>query len=197
MKFIIPKGARLLISIFLGSLLSELIFISVGDPNRQKGNLEHIFPIFCMAIMYQIFTFLVNRNRVVLSVIPNNNEAEEALEIYSKTPILIFSIFFPPVFAGFLLRQNLIELKKKNVANVIVFISIIITFLSFVIINRIVGHPSLWPNLFNFACSTILTQYVFNKYFKNGNYIYKKIWTPLIIVLSIIVTLVVINVLLK
>lgn len=55
------KGTRIIISIFGGGLLSELIFISTGDPNRPRTDLNHFLPILSMFAFYFIFTYILKK----------------------------------------------------------------------------------------------------------------------------------------
>lgn len=55
------KWVRFLISLFGGGLLAELFFISAGDPNRPRTDLNQIAPLFFMIIFYFLFTYFLKK----------------------------------------------------------------------------------------------------------------------------------------
>jgi hypothetical protein len=55
------KWVRILISFFAGSCLTELIFISTGDPNRQRTEINYIVPIFFAIGIYFLFTYILTK----------------------------------------------------------------------------------------------------------------------------------------
>jgi hypothetical protein len=55
------KWVRILISFFGGGVLTELFFISTGDPNRPRTDLNHSAPIFLAIIIYFLFTYLLKK----------------------------------------------------------------------------------------------------------------------------------------
>jgi len=55
------KWVRIVISLFGGSALAELFFISTGDLNRPRTDLNHITPLFFMIIFYFLFTYLLKK----------------------------------------------------------------------------------------------------------------------------------------
>ena len=112
---------------------------------------------------------------------------ENDLKIYSKKAIWGFSLFFAPIFGGFLLRQNLIDIKKKKEANMVLLYSIAFTFLTILIVSGKENTTRSLPYLLNMIWGAILSEYFYIKYFPNENYKYKKIWKALII--SIIITI--------
>ena len=109
------------------------------------------------------------------------------VKIYSKKAIWGFSLFFAPIFGGFLLRQNLIDIKKKKEANMVLLYSIAFTFLTILIVSGKENTTRSLPYLLNMIWGAILSEYFYIKYFPNENYKYKKIWKALII--SIIITI--------
>ena len=112
---------------------------------------------------------------------------ENDVKIYSKKAIWGFSLFFAPIFGGFLLRQNLIDIKKKKEANMVLLYSIAFTFLTILIVSGKENTTRSLPYLLNMIWGAILSEYFYIKYFPNENYKYKKIWKALII--SIIITI--------
>ena len=59
------KWVRILISIIGGSVLSEAVFISTGNPNRPRTDVNHIMPLFFMIGFYFLFTFLLRISRKI------------------------------------------------------------------------------------------------------------------------------------
>ena len=55
------KWIRILISLFVGGMLAELLFISTGDPNRPRTDLNHITPIFFWIGFYYLFTYFLRK----------------------------------------------------------------------------------------------------------------------------------------
>jgi hypothetical protein len=59
MQYLQKTWIRVLVSLFLGGAVSELIHITTGDPNRpQETNLSLVYAIF----LYLIFTFFFRQN---------------------------------------------------------------------------------------------------------------------------------------
>ena len=112
---------------------------------------------------------------------------ENDVKIYSKKAIWGFSLFFAPIFGGFLLRQNLIDIKKKKEANIVLLYSIGFTVLTILIVSSKENTTSSLTYLLNMIWGAILSEYFYIKYFPNENYKYKKIWKALLI--SIIITI--------
>ena len=116
--------------------------------------------------------------------LPTLNQ-ENTVKIYSKRAVWGFSVFFSPVFGGFLLRQNLINSNRKKEANLILLISIVFTVLTVLIVNSFHTKDGSFSYLFNMVWGAILSEYFFKKYFPDDNYEYKKIWKALIISIAI------------
>jgi hypothetical protein len=112
---------------------------------------------------------------------------ENTVKIYSKRAIWGFSVFFSPVFGGFLLRQNLIDSNRKKEANLILLISIAFTVLTIFIVNSFHTKGGSFSYLFNMVWGAILSEYFFKKYFPDDHYEYKKIWKALLISIAITV----------
>ncbi len=113
--------------------------------------------------------------------------AENPIQIYSKTAVLGFSIFFGPIFGGVLLFQNLRKIQKKEESNWVLAGSIAYT------LFQIIVNASLHTKGYSFSFSLsiigglLLGKYFFAKYIpENPNYETKPIWTALIISLLII-----------
>jgi len=119
-----------------------------------------------------------------------NNEVEEqdsedAVEIYSKWAIWGFSIFFSTIFGGILLVSNLRAVGLKKAANTVLIFSILYFIASGVVVG-IMGMTSTYTPLFlNIVGAAILTGYFFNKYFPEDDYYPKSIGKPLIISIAI------------
>jgi len=112
---------------------------------------------------------------------------ENDIKIYSKKAIWGFSVLFAPIFGGVLLRQNLIDNKKKKEANIVLVTSIVFTVLTILIVNSFDIKNSSLTFLLNMVWGAILSEYFFDKYFPNDNYEYKKIWKALLISIAIII----------
>jgi hypothetical protein len=101
-------------------------------------------------------------------------------KIYSRKAILIFSAICSPLFGGFLLRQNLLDIKNKKAANKILIISTIFTGISIFILYHL-SKRSPYNLFLNGAFGFVLSEYYFRKYFPAENYQYKTNSKPLII----------------
>lgn len=55
------KWVRILISIFGGFVLAELIFISTGDPNRTRNELNNVAPFFLAILFYVLLTYFLKK----------------------------------------------------------------------------------------------------------------------------------------
>ncbi|MCF0063194.1 hypothetical protein MUK70_10555 [Dyadobacter chenwenxiniae] len=68
---------------------------------------------------------------------PPDLNQENTVKIYSKRAIWGFSVFFAPVFGGFLLRQNLMNSNRNKEANLMLLISIVFTVFTGLIVDSI------------------------------------------------------------
>lgn len=107
--------------------------------------------------------------------------------IYSQKSIWGFSLFFAPVFGGFLLRQNLVEDNRKKEGNLMLIVSILFTLITFFIVIYFEPDNSSLTYLLNMGWGAILSGYFHKKYYPGNDYKFKKIWKPLIISLLIII----------
>ena len=107
------------------------------------------------------------------------------IKIYSKNAILGFSMFFAPIFGGFLLRQNLIDNDQKKEGNIVLFISILFSALTIIIVNSLETRNSSATYFLNMSWGLVLSEYFFKKHFSDGDYEYKKIWKALIVSIAI------------
>lgn len=107
--------------------------------------------------------------------------------IYSKKSIWGFSLFFAPIFGGFLLRQNLVEDNRKKEGNLMLIISILFTLITFFIVVYFEPENSSLTFLLNMGWGAILSGYFHKKYYPGNDYKFKKIWKPLIISLLILI----------
>ena len=126
-------------------------------------------------------------NNDLISTEETTQIAESPIQIYSKTAVLGFSIFFGPIFGGVLLFQNLRKIRKYQESNWILVGSIAYT------LFQIIANTSLQAKGYSFSFSLsiigglLLGKYFFAKYIpENSNYETKPIWTALIISLIII-----------
>lgn len=107
-------------------------------------------------------------------------------KIYSKQAILGFSIFMSTLFGGILLYQNLINVKKKKEAYIVLGISILLTIISVIIVNIPENPKSYLAYVCGFAGGSLLSNYFVPKYFPNKEqYPKKEIWNPLLIAVII------------
>ena len=119
-------------------------------------------------------------------VAPELNQADTG-KIYSKRAVMGFTIFFAPLFGGVLLHQNLIDHNKKMEANLVLFVSIVFTLITIVVVNSLNTKTSSFTYILNIVWGAILSEYFYKKYFPDDNYEYKKIWKALIISIIIMI----------
>lgn len=112
---------------------------------------------------------------------------EDAVEIYSKWAIWGFSIFFSTIFGGILLVLNLRAVGLKKAANTVLLFSILYFLASGVIVGFLGMTGTYTPLFLNIVGAAILTGYFFNKYFPEDDYYPKSIGKPLI--LSIVISI--------
>jgi len=118
---------------------------------------------------------------------------DDVVKIYSRKVVYAFSVLFAPIFGGVLLRQNLIDTKRKKEANIVLAFSIIFTVLTIIIVNSGVFEvrTSSLTFVLNLIWGAVLSEYFFKKYFPNSqHYEYKKIWKALLISVIIITPLI-------
>lgn len=113
---------------------------------------------------------------------------EEHVEIYSKTAIRGFSIFFSPLFGGVLLYRNLRVAGYKNGARIVILFSILYTLVSIIIVSNFINSSGASLAI-NIIGAFILSDYFFPKYFPDNDYYPKPIWTALGISLLILLGL--------
>ena len=103
--------------------------------------------------------------------------------IYSKLVVLSFSIFVNPVFGGFMLRQNLIDINEKKAANLALMASFIVFFLTGIInLTSIAGFGVIFAS--NLIGGAIIAEYFYGKYFQEEfKYPKKSLQKPLRIAL--------------
>ncbi|RCH56568.1 hypothetical protein DJ568_01535 [Mucilaginibacter hurinus] len=102
-----------------------------------------------------------------------------AVEIYSKSAIWGFTIFFSMIFGGVLLMQNLRAAGYKKAGNVVLLFSIIYTLLSFAIGFVLAPGVRYIGVITNIIGGAVLTEYFYNKYFPDNDYYPKPIWRAL------------------
>ncbi|CAN5137884.1 hypothetical protein BH11BAC5_BH11BAC5_09870 [soil metagenome] len=103
-------------------------------------------------------------------------------KIYSKKVIYVFSFLMSTIFGGILLMQNLRDLGRKKEANIVLIISIAITF-TIVALAEMLNMKSGGLTIgLNVAGGALLSEYFFKKYIPDeSDYEKKPIWKPLII----------------
>ena len=117
---------------------------------------------------------------------------EEAIEIYSRWAILGFSVFFSTVFGGALLFSNLRNAGYKKEATFVLIFSIFYTLIGSIVVNNM-AYPYLFvPICFNIVGGMILATFFFNKYFPENDYYPKPIGKALLISLLVCILLMVI-----
>jgi len=113
---------------------------------------------------------------------------DQTPKIYSKNAILGFSILLSPLFGGVLLHQNLIEVKKKKEAYMILGLSVLMTIVTLVIVNIPENPKSSLAYLCGIAGGSIFSYYFMPKYFPDEDQLPKKsLWKPSIIAVIIVV----------
>jgi hypothetical protein len=113
---------------------------------------------------------------------------DQTPKIYSKKAILGFSILLSPLFGGVLLYQNLIEVKKKKEAYMILGLSVLMTIATLVIVNIPENPKSSLAYLCGIAGGSIFSYYFMPKYFPDEDQLPKKsLWKPAIIAVIIVV----------
>jgi Mg/Co/Ni transporter MgtE len=96
---------------------------------------------------------------------PDENQ-DEQVEIYSKWPIRLFSLFFSPIFGGVLLIINLRKAGyKQAIASVLLF-SIGYTFITAMLLSSLGITGGLIPIIFNLMGGMILSDYFYKKILK-------------------------------
>lgn len=112
-------------------------------------------------------------------------------KIYSNKAILGFSIFMSALFGGILLYLNLKELNKKKEANIVLAVSLFLTFLTLIIVNIPEKSTNFLATICGFSSGYFLTNFFSSKYIPNEKeYPKKAIWKPLIIAIIIIALLI-------
>jgi fatty acid desaturase len=112
-----------------------------------------------------------------------------AVEIYSKSAIWGFTIFFSTLFGGVLLALNLRAAGYKRAALSVVLFALSYFALSFIIGSYLAATTQYIGLILNIIGGAILTGYFFNKYFPDDDYYPKSIWPPLAVSILIIIGL--------
>ncbi|RYY35412.1 MAG: hypothetical protein EOP46_10125 [Sphingobacteriaceae bacterium] len=108
------------------------------------------------------------------------------VELYSKTAIWAFSIFFGVIFGGVLLMLNLRNAGYKKAGVIVLLFSIGFNIMAF-IISYYVGLGRYSGLIFSIAGGAILTEYFFKKYFPENDYYPRPVWGALAV--SVIIVL--------
>jgi len=112
---------------------------------------------------------------------------DNTVKIYSKRAIYGFSFAFTTIFGGVLLRQNLIDTKRKKEANIVLAFSIIYTVLTMIIVSTVDLKTNSLTFLLNLVGGVILSEYFYKKYFPDSRYEHKKVWKALLISIIIMI----------
>ncbi|MEY8760851.1 hypothetical protein [Chryseobacterium tongliaoense] len=108
-------------------------------------------------------------------------------KIYSKRAILGFSIFLSVLFGGVLLYQNLIDVKKKKEAYIVLGTSVVLTIITIILGSFQENPKSSYGYLCGLLGGCLLSYYFVPKYFPNEEqYPRKPLWKPLIIAVIIV-----------
>ena len=62
MKYLKTTWIRIIISLFIGGLIIELIHISTGDPNRPRTENSSLFLLVLAFIVYGILSLIVKKS---------------------------------------------------------------------------------------------------------------------------------------
>jgi hypothetical protein len=131
-------------------------------------------------------------------------QQEPRLAIYSKTAILVFSIFFSSIAGGVLLMLNLRSAGYKKEGTQVLLFSIMYYFLSAAILNYFIKLPKIDVNnpdlnmlikpmafslIEGIIGGGILAEYFFRKYFPDDDYERKSVWRALLVVILIVIPL--------
>jgi hypothetical protein len=106
----------------------------------------------------------------------NGNEEQNLPKLYSKTVILVFSIFFSTIFAAALLFSNLKSLGKKSAAWWVLLFAVGYLFATAIIMAVFNLSPTL-SVIANVIGAAILNEYFWNKYIGSETEFEKKSWT--------------------
>ena len=61
MKYLKSTGLRIILSLFAGGMVSEIIHISTGDPNRPQGSGGSFIVLGVAFIAYLVLTFIAQK----------------------------------------------------------------------------------------------------------------------------------------
>jgi hypothetical protein len=62
MKYLRKVWIRILVSLFAGGLMQEIIFLSTGDPTRSRKNEGSGVTLVAAVIIYGLLTYLVRND---------------------------------------------------------------------------------------------------------------------------------------
>ena len=103
------------------------------------------------------------------------------IAIYSKRAVWGFSIFFTPLVGGMLLMQNLRQAGKKRDSYLALALGAVLTAATAYVVNIPDKPRSGLTNICNLIGGAILSEVLFRRYFREGEYAKKTIRKPLII----------------
>lgn len=105
----------------------------------------------------------------------NLQQEEEIPELYSKTLILVFAVFFSTIFAAALLILNLRSLRKTKEANLVLLFAIGYLLATAIAIETLNLDPSL-TLIANVIGAAILNEFFWNKYIGSNVEFTPKSW---------------------
>ena len=141
MKYIRQTWSRFLISLFGGSILSELIFVSKGNPNRPRhnGDPESFMPLLCMAIIYMTLTFIVHSRTIKFS--ESNDKFPEVFPNKKKKKYLIYifalSLISVAIYTVLVRNDSILGNLKTSLS----FVFMLLPILSFILALVIALFP--------------------------------------------------------
>lgn len=106
--------------------------------------------------------------------------------IYSKKAIMGFSVFFSPVFGGFLLMKNLRSIGRVKAGYLVLLLSIALTAITIYVVSLPEKPTSGLSFICNGAGGALLAEVLHKRNFPfEASYKKKPIWIPLIFGLAI------------
>ncbi|QKJ31454.1 hypothetical protein HQ865_17330 [Mucilaginibacter mali] len=117
--------------------------------------------------------------------IQDEDEQEGAVELYSKWPIRLFSLFFSPIFGGILLMINLRKVGYKQAGTRVLLFSIAYTFATAILLGGMGITGGIIPIVFNLMGGVILSDYYYKKYFPDDDYYPRPVWGALAVALLV------------
>lgn len=86
--------------------------------------------------------------------------------IYSRWAIVGFCMFFSPVFGGFMLRQNLVDIGQKKASNLFLLLSFLMASFTALVAGGATANAGLVMGI-NLVQGIVLAETAFKKYFQD------------------------------